>query len=152
MDLHPEAMRRSIWLLSHVGSHPNLLWTKDNGIKPEAEKELLPSYRWSPEEVAQMLRAVDHSEYGYGTLGECLDVLLYEDPNIVPKLHITVKLLLKDPDKTQAVRAATLTLAHSRDQKKQLALLVSDFPALAEHEWFQDIAAEVEESGKYSLY
>jgi hypothetical protein len=28
-----------------------------------------------------MLRAVDHSDYGRGTLGECLDVLLYEDPN-----------------------------------------------------------------------
>jgi hypothetical protein len=77
-----------------------------------------------------MLRAVDHSDYGRGTLGECLDVLLYEDPNVVRKLRIAITLLLKDPDHKQAVRAATLALTHSRGQKKQLAVLISDFPVL----------------------
>jgi hypothetical protein len=153
MDLQPEATRRSIWLLSHVGSHPNIFWTKDNWIKPEAEQLLLPSFRWSPEELAQMLRAVDHSDYNRGTLGECLDVLLYEDPNIVRKLHITITLLLKDPDHTQAVRTATLALTHSKDQKKKLALLTRDFPALLEHEWFQEIAAALEVSPeRFALY
>ena len=152
MDLLPEALRRSIWLLSHVGSHPNIFFTKDTWIKPEAETFLLPSFRWSPEELAHMLRAVDHSDYGRGTLGECLDVLLYEDPNIVRKLHITIKLLLKDPDITQAVRAATLALTHARDQKKQLELLIADYPALMEHEWFQDIAALEESPERFSLY
>jgi len=152
MDLLPEPLRRAIWLLSHVGSHPGIFWTKDNWIKPEAERQLLPSFRWSPEEIAHMLRAVDHTDYGRGTLGECLDVLLYEDANIVSKLHTAIKLLLKDPDHTQAVRAATLALTHSRDQRKQLATLVSDHPALMEHVWFQEIGAAVEESGELSLY
>lgn len=152
MDLLPEALRRSIWLLSHVGSHPNIFFTKDTWIKPEAEQLLLPSFRWSPEELAHMLRAVDHSDYGRGTLGECLDVLLYEDPNIVRKLHLAITLLLKDTDHPQAVRAASLTLTHSRDQRKQLALLIADYPTLMEHEWFQDITAAVEESGDLSLY
>jgi len=152
MDLAPEALRRTIWLLSHVGSHPNIFWTKDNWIKPEAEGLLLPSFRWSPEELATMLRAVPHGDYGRGTLGECLDVLLYEDPNIVVKLNISVKLLLKDPDPTQAVRAASLALTHSRDQQQELARLIKAYPALLQHEWFQDIAASVNASGKLSLY
>ena len=84
---------------------------------------------------------------------QCLDVLLYEDPNIVRKLHIAITLLLKDPDHTQAVRAATLALTHSKDQKKERALLVNEFPALMEHEWFQEIAAVLEESSeRFSLY
>jgi hypothetical protein len=152
MDLLPESLRRAIWLLSHVGSHPNILWTKDNWIKPESERQLLPSFRWSPEEIAHMLRAVEHSDYGGGTLGECLDVLLYEDANLVSKLHITIKLLLENTDATQAVRAATLALTHSRDQRKQLAILISDYPMLMEHEWFQDIAASILEGGNLSLY
>lgn len=153
MDLHPEATRRSIWLLSHVGSHPNIFFTKDTWVKPEVEGLLLPSFRWSPEELAHMLRAVDHSDYGQGTLGECLDVLLYEDPNIVRKLHLAITLLLKDPDHTQAVRAATLALTHSKHQRKELALLMSDFPALMEHEWFQEIAGALEESSeRFALY
>jgi hypothetical protein len=152
MDLLPESLRRAIWLLSHVGSHPNILWTKDNWIKPESERQLLSSFRWSPEEIAHMLRAVEHSDYGGGTLGECLDVLLYEDANVVSKLHITIKLLLENTDATQAVRAATLALTHSRDQRKQLAILISDYPMLMEHEWFQDIAASILEGGNLSLY
>ena len=78
MDLLPESLRRAIWLLSHVGSHPNILWTKDNWIKPESEKQLLPSFRWSPEEIAHMITAVEHSDYGRGTLGECLTCCFME--------------------------------------------------------------------------
>lgn len=100
-----------------------------------------------------MLRAVDTGDYGRGTLGECLDVLLYEDPNIVKKLHLTITLLLKDPDHTQAVRAATLAITHSKDRQKQPRLLIKDFPALMEHEWFHDIAASLHESAvPLSLY
>jgi hypothetical protein len=152
MDLLPESLRRAIWLLSHVGSHPNILWTNDNWIRPESEKQLLPSFRWSPEEIAHMMSSVEHSDYGRGTLGECLDMLLYEDANVVPKLHITIKLLLEKLDPTQAVRAATLALTHSRDQRKQLAVLIRDYPDLMEHEWFQDLAAAVHEGGNLSLY
>ena len=95
MDLLPQALRRAIFLLSHVGSHPNILWTKDNRISQQAENHLLPAFRWSPEEVAHMLTAIDPQDWGYHTLGECLDVLLFEDPNIVSKLRIAVKLLLQ---------------------------------------------------------
>lgn len=152
MDMQPESLRRAIWLLSHVGSHPNIFWTKDNWVKPDAEKQLLPSFRWSPEEIVRMLRTVDHSDYGPGTLGECLDVLLYEDRNVVPKLHIAIKLLLEDSDATQAVRAATLALTHSRDQRQQLATLIHCYPTLTDHEWFQDVASSVQQEGTFSLY
>lgn len=53
---------------------------------------------------------------------------------------------LVDPDHTQAIRAATLALAHAKDQRQQLALLIAEYPALLKHEWFQDIAASLEES------
>ena len=53
--------RRAIFLLSHAGSHPNLLYNPDkekgNWIPPEVEEQLLPTFRWSPEEIASMLRS-----------------------------------------------------------------------------------------------
>lgn len=152
MDLLPESLRRAIWLLSHVGSHPNIFWTKDNWIRPEAETQLLPSFRWSPEEIAHMLKAIDYSDYGPGTLGECLDVLLCEDRNVISKLHIAIKLLLEEDDATQAVRAATLALTHSHDQHGELAILTKSYPMLLEHEWFQGIVASIHEGGIFSLY
>ena len=50
-------------------------------------------------------------------------------------------------------RAATLALTHSKDQKKELALLIAEFPALLEHEWFQEIAVVIKESReRFALY
>lgn len=40
-----------------------------------------------------MLRAVEPEDYGRGTLGECLDVLPYENENVVAKTHIAIKRL-----------------------------------------------------------
>ena len=99
-----------------------------------------------------MLQAVDYSDWGYHSLGECLDVLFYEDPNIVPKLQTAIKLLFESGDTMQAIRAATLAVTHSKDKRKVLSLLVQEHPALMEHEWFQDVSAAVEESGDFSLY
>ncbi len=152
LDLQPIAIRRAIVLLSHAGSHPDILWTPHNWIPQPIQDRILPFFRWSPEEIAHMISAVDPGDWGRGTLGQCLDVLLYEDPNVVAKLHIAIKLLSKEPDATQAVRAATLVLTHSRDQRRELSTLLREHPVLMNHEWFQDVSAAVQESGDFSLY
>jgi hypothetical protein len=156
MDLQPETLRRAIFFLSHAGSHPNILYNTDklkgNWIPPEVEEQLLPTFLWSPEEIARMLRAVDYQDWGYHSLGECLDVLFYEDSNIVAKLHIAINLLLKDPDRDTAVRAATIALSHAKDKRKELVLLKLEYPMLMEEEWFQNVSAAVEESGEFSVY
>jgi hypothetical protein len=152
LDLESNALQKAINLLAHAGSHPDIFWTKDNWIPPKVEEQILPSFRWSPEEVAHMLCAVDPVDWGRGTLGQSLDVLFYEDPNIVSKLHIAIGFLLKQSDTTQAVRAATLALTHSRDQRVELLSLVEEQPALMNHEWFRDVFAAVNESGSLSLY
>ena len=145
--------RRSIWLLSHVGSHPNIFFYQghlDQAGSGRTAPALVPLVAGRARAHAPGRRSLGLRT---GTLGECLDVLLYEDPNIVRKLHLAITLLLKDPDHTQAVRAATLALTHSKDQRKELALLISDFPALMEHEWFQEIAVVLEESPeRFALY
>jgi len=79
-------------------------------------------------------------------------VLLYEDTNLVSKLHIAIDLMLEDCDATQAVRAATLALTHSPDQRHQLSFLIKEHPALMNDEWFQEVIAAVKESGDLSLY
>ena len=55
---------------------------------------------------------------------------MYEDPIIVTKLRASVGLMLTTGNVTAAVRAATVALAHSGDARRELALLVQEYPAL----------------------
>lgn len=151
-ELSREATRRAIWLLSHCGSHPDILWTSENWIPQHIERAVQLSFRWSAAEIAHMLSAIEVEEWGRGTLGQCLDVLLYEDPNARPALHNAVGVLLAADQATLAVRAATLALVRARDQTNELAALAAAYPTLMSHEWFADIAASIEEQGWLSLY
>jgi hypothetical protein len=151
-DLQSEPLRRAIYLLSHAGLHPDIFWTEDNWIPASVAEQVLPTFRWSPEEIVHMISAIDPEDWGRGTLGQCMDVLLYEDPNVVAKLHIAIGLLLRDPDTTQAVRAATLALAHSKDKRLELSLLRRDHQELMNDPWFQEVSLVIEEFGDFSMY
>jgi hypothetical protein len=147
LELRPAALVRAIILLSHAGLHPDIFWTPDNWIPEPIKRAIQPTYRWSPEEIAQMIRVIDHDDWGRGTRGQCLDVLFYEDKSIVPKVRMAIGLLLADSDLTQAVRAASLALTQSRNQRRELRRLIRTYPALTSDAWFRDIAASVEEEG-----
>lgn len=99
-----------------------------------------------------MLQAIDPSDWGRGTLGQCFDVLSYEDPGIVPKFRAAVQLLLDRGEELRAIRAASLALAHSSDARGELSLINEAYPALSSHEWFDAIAAAVREEGDLTLY
>ena len=152
MDLEPEPLRQAIFFLSHAGDHPNILWNTDkkkgNWIDLTSWIRSLLHSAGPRRRIARMIRAVHYSDWGYHTLGRVLDVLFYKDKNIVAKLHISIKLLLPDPEEEYAIRAASVALSHSKDQRKELALLAQEFPSLAEHEWFEGVSAEVEVSGR----
>jgi len=108
LDYEPRALRRAIHLLAHAGLHPDIFCIPGKNWIPECITRLVtPSFRWAPEEIVHMLKAVDPEDWGRATLGQSLDVLLYEDPNVVPKLHIAIWLLLKEGEITQAIRGAT---------------------------------------------
>ena len=152
LDLGEEALRYAIVLLSHAPPHPDIFWTKDNWIPPAVAHEAQTTFRWAVDELARFIGVIDVSDYGRGTIGQCLDVLLYEDPTVVEQLHSAVGLLLAQGKKDCAVRAASLLLSHSKDGRTDLFRLKTNYPALMEHEWFIGIAETVRNFGKFWLY
>lgn len=152
LEVQPHATRRAIVALAHIGVHPDIFWTKDNWIGKEIKELVRPSFRWTPEEIAHMIRTIDNSEWGRGTLGQSFDVLMYEDPNAVAKLRSSVGLMLGAGDFVAGVRAAMLALSHSRDARQELSLLIEGQPTLMGDEWFREIAVTVREFGDFSLY
>jgi hypothetical protein len=152
LELEPDAVCRAIYLLSHAGSHPDIFWdVKTNWIPSEVRNQALPSFRWSPAELTHMLRAVPSDAYGRGTLGQCLDVLMYEDPGVIAALRSAIGLMIAD-DLSAAAQGATFALSHSREARSELARLVKQYPELMEEDWFQEVAACVTENGWISLY
>ena len=83
-----------------------------------------------------MFKVIDIEDWGRGTLGQSLDVLLYEDPHIVAKLHMTIDLLIDEGETEQALRAASLALTHSKEQNEEVEKLIAAFPMLMDNEIF----------------
>src|SRR5579872_2953295 len=92
LQLQVPATRRAIDALSHACSHPDIFWTKNNWIPKSIKEVALPSFRWSPEEIAHMILSIRPDEWGRGTLGQSFDVLMYEDPDVITKLRAAERL------------------------------------------------------------
>jgi hypothetical protein len=152
LDLRSAALIQAIVLLSHAGDHPDIFWTIDNWVPQEVKDAIRPSFRWSPEEIVHLLKAVGHEDWGRGTPGQCIDVLFYEDQKVASKLELAIGLLLEEGEELAAIRAAVLSLTHSRDQRQELDRLAEQYPVLLAHDWFQGVFATVREWGFISMY
>lgn len=150
-DLGRDAVRQAIHALSHVCHHPDILFTSRNWFPPEIQLVAQRSFRWYPAEVAHMLSAVPSEEYGRGTLGQSLDVLLRQDPDISLHIDDAIGLLLSE-DLSAAMSGAALALSYAHDARDKLRSLVSRYPDLLEEQYFSEVAAVVEEYGYLSLY
>ncbi len=153
LDYEPRALQRAIHLLAHAGSHPDIFYIKGKNWIPTTVSDLVtPSFRWSPEELVKMFKVIDIEDYGRGTLGQSLDVLLFEEPNLIAKLHMTIGLLLEENETEQALRAASLAITHSQDQREEIQKLVVDFPVLMEDEIFRSIHEMIQRGEDLWLY
>jgi hypothetical protein len=153
VDLQHRALREAIFALSHATPHPDILWipTK-NWIPPAIESEIQRTFRWTPGEIIRMSEVIEVEEWVRGGLGQCADMLLYQDPEVVPKLEDAVGAFITKGDLLLATRVATVAMSHARDSREELATLLERFPTLATDEWFVEVAAMVQEQGWLSLY
>lgn len=77
------AARDSIFALSHCTPHPDIGWNDSNWLPLRTRDAVAACFRWSFHEVWQLLTFVD-PERGMrrGTIGQCVFMLLQEDPDI----------------------------------------------------------------------
>jgi hypothetical protein len=135
-----------------VCNHPDIFFTSQNWIPQEIQDVNRRSSRWSTAEVARLLSAVPSKDYGRGTLGQSLDVLLHQDPNISQHLEDAIGLLLSEGELNQAMSGAALVLAYAHDGRDKLSWLIERYPELLSEQYFLEVAAVVEEFGYLSLY
>jgi hypothetical protein len=152
LELRPRSVRKAIVALSHATPHPDIFWTDRNWIPAETKLRAVASFRWSPLELAHMLKVLGADDWGRGHLAQSFDMLVREDPSAATTLDQSIGLLLADREDEAASGAALLVLAYSEDPRATLSDLTRRHRELVSTSWFKEIANTIEVWGAVSLY
>jgi hypothetical protein len=136
-----------MFYLSHATDHPDIFWHDKNQLPSLVKTKTRRSFRWSPEEIAHLFSAVEVDDYGRGSLGQCWEMLLLEDPQISTKMPDAIRLLASLGEWEIAVQAGMFALQSADKPAEKLKLLLDDFPELAENQTFREAAWVVDEFG-----
>lgn len=86
------AMCEAIYALSHCTPHPDIFWSSGSWLPPQLRDFVRATFRWSHHEVWTLLEVVDQEDgMKRGSLGQCVFMLLAEDPDIRAGLWRVVK-------------------------------------------------------------
>ena len=108
--LHEEPYRSAIVVLAHLTSHPDIFWTARNWVPEHVREEAQKVLRWNSAEVANLLRSVDFDKWCRGGLGQCVFMLLIQDPDIQQALRVAAVDAARAGDDDVAYWAAYLTI------------------------------------------
>jgi hypothetical protein len=151
-SLRGKGLLNAIVILSHLTPHPDILWHANNWVPPEIEEEVQPTFRWSHEEVCDLVCAVEDCGWERGSIGQCLWMLLIQDPDLKRSTLPAIGLAVARDELEAAFR---LLLVHQYLAKDALAATrkaLVQHPALATHELANELLVQIAESGRVSLW
>jgi hypothetical protein len=129
--LTDDASIEAIVALSHCTPHPDIFWSEHNRLPESSRRAIAATFRWSTEEILHLVSYIDRDEnsIGRGSLGQCIYMLLYQDPDYARALTKAAT-SSADEQPVLAAWAAYLAVARSDDQRDMWEGLCSAAPAL----------------------
>lgn len=152
VHLDVQATRRAIWTLSHATPHPDIFWTADNWLPDAVRWQVQRSFRWSSEELEHLFLAIGPDEWGRGTLGQSLHMLLLQDVFVWQSLDCAIANLLSRSELERAVLCVWVVLASAENPLDTLNSLVEKHSILLESEWVQEIRVALSECNEFDIY
>lgn len=146
------ALRCAIWAMAHVTPHPDIIWTKKSWIEAPNRGLICATFDWSIDEIGQLFRAVDDDEWGRGTLGQSLDMLLRQDPGIEEKLASAVRALIGRGDQKEVTPIVFVALSLSTNPSDTLDDLSRSCGLRIEGGVMGEVAAQLKQSNCFDLY
>jgi hypothetical protein len=151
--LSPRAMHAAIVVLSHATPHPDILWHPRNWIPPHVEEQIKRHYRWSAEEVVDFLKLCPLATFDRGAPGQCLYMLLIEDPDIKNTMRRACILAVEAGHFEAAFTALYLWLYWERkNAKAAYSAFVAEHPRIREVENVEDFERALLEAGELHLW
>lgn len=108
--LSGEPLKCAIVILSHATPHPDIVWRASNWIPSSVSHDIRAHFRWTVDEVVRALAAVEWEEWQRGDVGQCLYMLLCEDPDIEAKIEDVITVSLANGDEHVAWTAVYLSV------------------------------------------
>ena len=152
--LSDQSLRFAIERLSYLTPHPDIFWNTTNWVPPEIKRRVQGWFRWSAQEVYDLVSAVEHQAQAQesggwqrGELGQCLWCLLVEDPNLRHAVLPALGLALDADDLDTAFRLLVMhqCLADHPFAAVQAALAL--YPEVAAHPLTGEFVGQVETFG-----
>ena len=138
--LSPRPLQTAIIVLSHATPHPDILCHPGYWIPSHVEEQIKRHYRWSVEEVVELLKALSPGRtFERGAQGQCLYMLLIEDSKIKDTMCRACVLAMEARHDEAALTALYLWLYWERKSAKAAyASFAAEYSEIREVEKVED--------------
>ncbi len=156
-SLGDASLRDGISVLAHATPHPDIFWTKQNWIAPIVEADVQASFRWSPDELATLVRRLESmddagAEWARGGLGQSLWSIMVIDPGLRDKLPAAIRTCVEVGDTRAALRLLICLQYLADDAVQTVEEIIATYPPLAHDEMSAFLLEEVREHGWVDVY
>jgi hypothetical protein len=146
-----------IHVLAHATSHPDIFWTKQNWISPLVEEDIQASFRWFPDELAELVNAVETMDGGgadwqRGGVGQSLWSIMVVDPELCSKLPAAIHTCVEAGRIQAAVRLLICYQYLTDNPVADVDAIMAANPALAEDEMAGWVVEKLHEHGSFPVY
>ena len=127
-------------------------------MPPEIERQVLPTFRWSAQEVCDLVRAVEHltedGDAGWerGGLGQCLWCLLIEDRDLRSAVLPAIGLALNVEDLEAAFRLLVIHQYLADDALTAAHEAIAAHPGIRKHDYVDEFLQQIAEFGFVNVY
>jgi hypothetical protein len=148
-----ESYHSAVIVLSHLTSHPDIFWTARNWVPQDVRDEAVKALRWNCAEAAHLLRSVGFDEWARGRLGQCVFMLLIQDPDIQQTLGVVSVDATRAGDDDVAYWAAYLAIYLAYDEGPQeYNRLLELEPAIRNLPFMGEVAIILRDYGQLLLF
>lgn len=156
-SLEARSLIDGITVLAHATPHPDILWTKHNWITPLIEDEVRSALRWSADELAALVHAVETMDDGgadwqRGGVGQSLWSIMVVDPELRRKLPAAIAICVEAGHVQAALRLLICHQYLAEDPVGVVDATMKEHPALADDEVGGYLVEHVHEWGRIDVY
>lgn len=151
------SMLDGITVLAHVTPHPDIFWSKRNWIPPLIENKVRATLRWSADELATLVNAVETmddggSDWQRGGAGQSLWSIMVVDPDLRQKLPGAIGICMAAGQLQAALRLVICYQYLADDPVAVVDAIMVEHPRLAEDEMAGYLVEHVHEWGRLDVY